>query len=352
MKTVIVGGGIMGMSIAVELAGRGGDVTVLEKAVPGAEASSAAAGMLAPQLEAHGVGPMLELCLKSRSLYPAWVRRIEALSGVDVGYLESGALQLGPRDALEKALAWQHAAGLNAELVEAPRALEPGLRADLALRLPDDHQVDPPKLMRALAIAAARAGAKFRTGQVHGVAAHAVDVDTERLEADAVAIAAGSWSSLIGGAQVSARVLQPMRGQMVELRLRLPPFRHILADGSIYLVSRGDGRVIAGSTMERTGFDKSVTARGIAGILSRAIALCPALEPAELHSTWAGLRPWTEDELPIIGPGPLPGVHLATGHFRNGILLAPVTAQLIAQALHGEPTSVAMSPFRYARFPS
>jgi glycine oxidase len=167
-----------------------------------------------------------------------------------------------------------------------------------------------------------------------------------------VVVAAGSWSSMVKGAQVSSRVLQPMRGQMLELRLRLPPFEPTLADDHVYLLSRGDGRVVCGSTMERAGFDKRVTAGGIAQILSRAIALCPALEGAELHSTWAGLRPWTEDELPIIGEGPLPGLHLATGHFRNGILLAPVTARLISQTLHGEATILDTKPFRFTRFPS
>jgi glycine oxidase len=340
MRVVVVGGGIMGMSIATELALRGDQVTVLEKSVPGAEASSAAAGMLAPQLEAHGPGPMLSLCLKSRDLYPSWVRRLEQLSQVDAGYRACGLHRYGDPAKLEATYAWQRAAGLKVELERDH------------LVLPDDHQVDPLKLMRALAIAAARAGATFRTGQVHGILEGSVEVDAERVDADATVVAAGSWSSLVAGARISPRVLQPMRGQMLELRLRVPPFGPTLADDHVYLVSRGDGRVICGSTMERVGFDKRVTAGGIAAILSRAFALCPALEQAELHATWAGLRPWTEDELPIIGPGPLPGLHLATGHFRNGILLAPVTALLISQALHGEATEVELNPFRFGRFPS
>jgi glycine oxidase len=341
VNVVIVGGGIMGMSVAVELCTRGDRVTVLEKSVPGAEASSAAAGMLAPQLEAHAPGPLLSLGLKSRELYPRWVQRLEKLSaGVDTGYRECGVLRFGPREKLERICRWQRELGLRAELV------------DGALCFPDDHQVDPTRLLRALAVAAARVGATFRTGQVHGVFAHGVELDGERLEADAVVVAAGSWSSLVAGARISPRVLQPMRGQMLELRLGQPPFLETRADDHVYLVSRGDGRVICGSTMERTGFDKRVTAAGVASILSRAIALCPQLESAELHSTWAGLRPWTEDELPIIGPGPVGGLFLATGHFRNGILLAPVTAALISQTLHGEATWVDMNPFRFGRFPS
>ncbi len=340
MKTVvIVGGGVMGMSIALELAARGDRVTVLEKSVPGAEASSAAAGMLAPQLEAHGAGPSLTLGLESRKLYPAYVRRIEQLSGVSTGYRECGLMRFGAREKLEPIYRWQRELGLRVEL------------RDDHLFLPDDHQVDPPKLMRALAVAASKAGAVFRSAQVHSVVANGVDLGTERLEGDAVIVAAGSWSSLVAGAQVSPRALGPVRGQLVELHLRLPPFDATRTDGTVYLVSRGDGRVICGSTMERVGFDKRVTAAGIAGILTRAMKLAPELEQAELHATWAGLRPWTEDELPIIGPGPLPGLQLATGHFRNGILLAPVTATLISQLLHGEATSLDMSPFRFDRFP-
>jgi glycine oxidase len=295
---------------------------------------------------------MLELCLHSRALYPRWVARIEELSAVQVGYVESGVLELRDRASLERTMKWQRDAGLQAELVEDVRTLEPQVAKGCALRLPHDHQIDPPRLMRALPIAAAKAGATFRTGQVHGVVEGGVDVDSERLHADAVVIAAGSWSSLIAGARIDTRILQPMRGQMIELRTRLPLFRHSISGPSVYLVSRGDGRVIAGSTMERAGFDKRVTAAGIAGILRGAIELCPALAQAEVHSTWAGLRPWTEDELPILGSGPLPGCVLATGHFRNGILLAPVTALLISLALHGETPVLDMSPFRFSRFPS
>ncbi len=340
VEVIVVGGGIMGMSIALELCARGDRVTVLEKSVPGAEASSAAAGMLAPQLEAHGPGPVLDLGLQSRAIYPAWVRRIEELSKVDAGYRECGLERFGPREHLEPVYKWQREAGLDVEY-----------RGD-HLFFPGEHQVEPPKLMRALAVACANAGASFRSAQVHGVGERFVDLGAERLQADAVIVAAGSWSSLVAGAHVSARVLQPVRGQLLELRMRLPPFKATRTDGTVYLVSRGDGRVVCGSTMERTGFDKRVTAAGIASILSRAIALAPELASAELYSTWAGLRPWTEDELPIIGAGPTAGVWLATGHFRNGILLAPITAKLISQAVHGDPPALDMSPFRFNRFPS
>jgi len=363
VNVIVVGGGIMGMSVATELASNGVSVTVLEKSVPGAEASSAAAGMLAPQLEAHGTGPMLDLCLKSRELYPAWVRRIQQLSGVEVGYHESGALEVAVTgvevERLERAAKWQRDAGLNCELLDGAEAKrrEPGLGSVKgALLLPDDHQVDPPKLMAALPIAAARAGAKFRTGHVNGLVEEhgrvtGVDLGAERLHADAVVVAAGAWSCLLPGARIDPAVLQPMRGQMLELRTRLPVLEHIVVGAGAYLVPRADGRVIAGSTMERTGFDKRVTAAGLSAILAGVNAVCPELGSAEVSSVWAGLRPWTEDNLPILGPGPLPGLMLATGHFRNGILLAPVTALVISQALLGQAPEVDMTPFRYGRFP-
>jgi glycine oxidase len=364
VKVVIVGGGIMGMSVAIDLATLGDDVTVLEKSIPGAEASSAAAGMLAPQLEVLGPGPLLELCLRSRELYPDWVRRLQALTEVDVGYRECGTLEVASSEEhcseLDATCRWQRNLGLECELLDdaAVRRLEPQLAPSHgALHLPEDHQVDPPRLMRALPIAAARVGARIRRGQVNGLVEEGgricgVDVDGDRLEADAVVIAAGSWSSLVPGARIAPRTVLPMRGQMLELHTRLPVLERTVAGGGVYLVPRADGRLVAGSTQELVGFDKSVTAGGVAGILSGALKLCPALAGAELHATWAGFRPWTEDALPVMGAGPLPGLWLATGHFRNGILLAPITALLISQQLRQKPTEVDMTPFRYARFPT
>jgi glycine oxidase len=310
---------------------------------------------------------MLDLCLKSRALWGTWARLIEELSGVEVGYRACGSLEVahGPAELAryQAAHRWQTEAGLRCELVDGALVaqLEPALAGGQpiagGLLLPEDHQVDPPKLMRALPIAAAHSGAKFRSGQVHGIVekggrAVGVDVDSDRVEADAIIVAAGSWSSQIVGARIDPRAVRPVRGQMVELHTRLPVCQRVVAGGGVYLVPRADGRLIAGSTMEHAGFDKRVTAQGLGRILSGAVALCPALAQAEVHASWAGLRPWTEDDLPILGEGPLPGLLLATGHFRNGILLAPITALLISQLLHGQVTEVDMTPFRYARFPT
>jgi glycine oxidase len=360
---IVIGGGIMGCGVALRLAQAGVDVTVLERAIPGAEASSAAAGILAPQMEAAGPGPFLDLCLRSRALYPAFADELREASGVDVQYLPSGLFHVAftaeAMHHLETIVAWQRASGLRAEVLGAAdaRALEPNLSpAALGVgHFPDDHQVDNRLLVRALSIAAARAGVRFRTGYVRGLEvkddrAVGVDLDGEKLAAGATVIAAGSWSSLIHGARIDPQVIRPVRGQMVELQLRLPPLQRILfSERKGYVVPRRDGRVIAGSTTEFAGFEKQVTAGGLARILQVALELCPALQDAQVLSFWAGLRPYTEDHLPLLGPGALEGLFLATGHFRNGILLAPISARVVADAVLGRKPTVDLSPFRYDR---
>ena len=363
MKVLIVGGGVMGTAIACELAQSKLDVTVLERSIPGAEASTAAAGMLAPQLEAQAPGPMLELSMRSRGLYPSWAKTLSGESGVDVAYLESGALQLGYTEAqaheLEATVAWQQAAGLRATLLTGAevRALEPNASPELeaAAHFPDDHQVDPKKLMQALSLAAAKRGVTFKTGYVRGLlqtngTVEGIDLDGEALRAELTIIAAGSWSSLIPGAAIDPKHLKPARGQMVELVLRLPPVKHILKSGLGYVVPRADGHVICGTTVELAGYDKRVTAEGLSTVLAQATRACPMLKDATVEHFWAGLRPWTEDALPMLGPGSQPGLLIASGHYRNGILLAPITAKLVGQLVRGERTSVDLSPFRPQRF--
>src|ERR671919_339416 len=322
---IVIGGGIMGCGVALRLAQAGVDVTVLERAIPGAEASTAAAGILAPQMEAEGPGPFLDLCLRSRALYPEFAEELREASGVDVQYLPSGVLNVAfTREGLERLesiVGWQRSNGLRAELLTAAdaRGLEPNLSPAAlgAGHFPDDHQVDNRLLMRALSIASTRAGA---------------------------------WSSLIHGAGLDPLRIRPVRGQMIELQLRVPPLARILfSERKGYVVPRGDGRVIAGSTTEFTGFEKQVTAGGLARILQVAVELCPMLQDAQVLSFWAGLRPYTEDHLPLLGPGPLEGLYLATGHFRNGILLAPISARVVADAVLGRTPMVDLTPFSYDR---
>lgn len=363
MKVIIVGGGIMGLSIATELRRDAGlDVIVLEKSIPGAEASSAAAGMLAPQFENEKPGPMLDLCLLSRMAWPKFARELEELSGVPVHYLPSGGLQVAFTDdevhALQAKIDWQTASGLRAQLLSPTelRSLEPSLndKALAAADFPDDHQVDPRRLMRALAVAASRRGVSFRTGTVRGLIergdrVEGVDVDGEALHADLVVLAAGAWSGLVTGAHVDPARVKPARGQMLELQVRAPRFSRLLKGARGYLVPRSDGAIIAGSTMEMVGFDKHVTVEGLHKLLAATLELVPSLHTAPVTQTWAGLRPWTDDQLPFLGAGPRENLLLATGHFRNGILLAPITARLMGQLVRREKPQLDLRAFRYER---
>lgn len=362
MKALIVGGGIIGTGIALELATTGIETTVIDQASPGSEASSAAAGMLAPQAEAAKAGPLLELMLQSRSLYSSWAKNLEALSGLETGYRPSGLLHLAFDEAesysLEAKVTWQSAHGLKATLLSGSEARhrEPALSASmvLAAHFADEHQVDPRKLMPALLLAAARSGVTFRSGVVRSVLqsgrlATGVDLEGEPVYADVVVIAAGAWSALIANSGLAPRDVRPARGQMAELHSPVPVLTHIVKTAAGYLVPRADGRLIAGSTLELVGYDKHVTTEGLAKLLVLAMRLVPALANVTVCSTWAGLRPWTEDALPVLSEGPLAGLVIATGHFRNGILLAPITARIVGQIVRGEKPTLDVSAFQASR---
>ncbi|MGO9829756.1 MAG: glycine oxidase ThiO [Myxococcaceae bacterium] len=362
MDVVVVGGGLVGCAVALRLAKAGAQVTVVERSVPGAEASSAAAGILAPQAESEGPGTFLSLCLRSRALYPSFVEEVEALSGIRVGFRPLGVLHAafsqGSLERLRGRVALQASLGLSAELLEPSAALrlEPGLNPALhgAAHFPGDASVDNRLLMRALSMAAARSGVRFVSGHVRALLEHAgraggVDVDGAPLVSDAVVVAAGAWTGLVPGCGLSPRQVRPARGQMVMLRARLPLLERVVFSDQGYLVPRADGHLLAGSTLEFEGFAKEVTAAGLKHILALALELAPGLAPLPVVEMWAGLRPFTEDRLPVLGPGPLPGLFLASGHFRNGILLAPVTAELLTQAVFERTPSLPLEPFRWDR---
>jgi glycine oxidase len=248
--------------------------------------------------------------------------------------------------------------GLLAEFLDRDAVLriEPALNPAIhgAALFPADGSVDNRLLMRALSMAAARAGVHFLTGHVRsllevGGRAAGVDVDGERLAADAVVVAAGAWTGLVPGSGLSPRQVRPARGQMVMLRSRVPVLERVVFSDQGYLVPRADGHLLAGSTLEFRGFAKEVTAQGLRQILALALELVPSLGELPVVESWAGLRPFTEDRLPVLGQGPLPGLFLASGHFRNGILLAPVTAEVLAQAVLAQPLSLPLEPFRWDR---
>jgi len=360
----VIGGGIMGCAVALRLAQRGIGVTVIERGIPGAEASSAAAGILGPQMEAEGPGPLLELGLRSRALYPALAAELRDLTGIDVGYDRSGVLMVafdeGGEAALSARRAWQLARGLRVDSLsgDAVRAREPALGPAVraALTFTDDAQVVARELVRAFSQAAAVAGVRFLTGRyvrrvvVEEGAAVGVELDGEKLAAGTVVVAAGSWSGLVEGAGVPAAVVRPARGQLVAIETRPPLFRHVVAAPGGYLVPRRDGTVIAGSTVEMVGFRKEVTVGGLAAILGLARTVFPALAEAPVVATWSNFRPFTEDHLPVLGATAVRGLVLATGHFRNGILLAPITAQAIAELVATGKAPFDLSPFAVERF--
>jgi glycine oxidase len=360
----IVGGGVMGCAIALRLAQQGVRATVVERGIPGAEASSAAAGILGPQWEAEGAGPLLDLGLRSRALYPAFAAELREISGIDIGFARSGLLEVSLQEAHDQALAsrfaWQQARGLRSELLGPAelRSLEPALGPSVrtGLRLPDEGHVNARALARALSQAAAIAGARFLQGRyVRRVVTSAgratgLELDGETLSAGTVIVAAGSWSSLVEGGGVPPPVVRPARGQMVAIEMRPPLFRQVIAAyGRGYLVPRVDGVALAGSTLEMVGYKKEVTVAGLSEILGMVRALLPGLDQAAVVETWSNFRPYTEDHLPVLGRTSIDRLLLATGHYRYGILLTPITAQVIAELVTGT-SSVDLAPFSVARF--
>jgi len=350
VQVAIIGGGVMGCASALALAGRGADVVVLERAVPGAEASSAAAGILGAQVELHGRAEDAAIFLRARDGWKTWAQALREASGVDVGHKVSGVLRVAKdepeRADLAREAAWQAGQGLRASLLDAAQAreVEPAIAPDVvaALHFPDDAQVDPPALLRAMMVAIARspritvrAGATVQRLIVEGDRCAGVVLDEGTLRADATVLAAGSWSSLVPGVPESLPAVRPVRGQIVLLEERPPRVRSIVFGAGTYVVPRGDGRVLCGSTMEQAGYRKEVTAAGVHAILDGALACVPSLGAAQLAGTWSNFRPHVAGHGALVGASPLPGLFLATGHHRNGILLSKLTADAVADAVLG-----------------
>lgn len=362
---LVIGGGVAGAAVALHARWTGGDVVLVERERAGGRASGAAAGMLAPQFEEEWSTPLLELALRGREAHEGFLRRLEELSGVSVGHRTPGMLVPAfepheERRAREQA-AWQRDRGLRAEVVGPEDAA--GLQGGIApaalsfLWLPDEAAVDAQALADALPAAldaagveeirAEAAGLRVRDGAVRGV-----DVAGGRtLDAGRVVVAAGAWSGRLEGLPRRLPV-EPARGQM----LRYPPGalelgRLVANRGGRYLVPRADGSVLAGSTMEAAGFEAATTPAGRRAIRLAAERLAPALADAEPAEAWAGLRPTTPDELPVLGADPdVEGLFWATGYGRNGILLAPAAGRAVAEAALEGGTDADLGPFRPDRF--
>jgi glycine oxidase len=359
---IIAGGGLIGASIAFELAGNGMKVAVFDAQEPGKEASWAGAGMISPAPEGPGMIPLVAPGLASAALYPEFVRRIEEASGQKVGYRPKGILDVvlsgDAQHELSTRLALYHGLGIKAEAVSAEQAREwePGITEDLlgAIFRPDEASVDNRALTRATLEAARNAGVELFPGKAAtGIWRDSgrcigLNFENERIEAKWTVIAAGCFSQQIEGVALYAPVF-PTKGQMAALRCDVRVER-VLWSERIYLVPRTDGRIIAGATAEHAGFDHRVTAGSIKKILGGAIELVPELENAQVEETWAGLRPDTPDHLPILGPTDIEGMLIATGHFRSGILLAPITARWIREWVTTQKVSQDWERFSPMRF--
>jgi len=362
-EVIIAGGGLIGGAIALELALAGLPVAVFEKGDPGRESSWAGAGILSPAPENPATIPLVPLAKASMALYPDFVARVEEISAQDVGFRGKGTLEaLFSRDAareLSTHVALHHGWGLQAEAISAEdaRELEPALSPELeaAVLRPDEASVDNRALTRAVLEAAQKSGAEiFAHQEVQGIwrekqRCAGLLLKNEKVSAQWTIIAAGCFSANIAGVNTYAPV-RPAKGQMISLRAEQPKIERVLWSDKIYLVPRNDGRILAGATVEYVGFDKNVTAGGLEKILAGVLELAPDLAHARVEETWAGLRPDSPDHLPILGPTDIDGLLIATGHFRSGILLTPITAQLIREWVTQQSVTIDWDRFSPLRF--
>jgi len=353
-------------------------VTLIERAVPGAEASTAAAGMLAAQAEADEEDAFLALAIASRSLYPALAADLLEETGIDIELERTGTLYLGFTEEDEREigarLEWQKRARLAVEelSIEEARRLEPGISpaARRALRFPLDVQVENRRLVSALARSVERSAVRLLTGT--NVLSLVIErgrvtgVETSRgvISAPIVILAAGAWVSLIKatgsraaeGAEATPPLrVEPVRGQMLCFQTEGRPFGHVIYSPRGYLVPRMDGRLLAGSTTERAGFERRVTGKGLYAITGHALEIAPLVGGLPLVDAWAGLRPRVvgADEWPVIGGcAETAGLYYATGHYRNGILLAPITGELLAEKITTGARPHLLEPFTPERFQS
>lgn len=365
---VVIGGGAIGLSLALELAGEGLRVRLLERGEVGREASWAGAGILPPPAASIEPPSLAQLAAMSWRLHPIWHEQLLSLVGIDNGYRRTGGLYIA-EDAADSvnlqacATDWQQAGVLAeaidcAELARREPALAGGWAASApgALWVPEESQLRNPWHLKAL-----RAACQVRGVQIcPGVSAdgflvrrgrvHTVETAKGPIPAGAVCLAGGAWSQGIASRLGVRLSVKPVRGQIVLLDTGQPLLRRIVNVRRRYLVPRAEGRVLVGSTEEEVGFDNRTTAAGVAGLLAFALRLVPQFEQARVETTWAGLRPATADGMPYLGGIPeLQNAFVAAGHYRSGLLLAPATAVVMSRVIRGLPPEVDLSPFRVDR---
>jgi glycine oxidase len=364
---VVVGGGVIGLSVAYRLAREGVTVTVLDRRELGREASWAGAGLIPANTERLRTNPTVELRSWSAALYPEWSAALREETGIDNGYRRTGGVDVArtedeARDLRSMAGRWKVEGIVSERLAPGDFGrVEPALSPDLlvAYFLPDRAQVRNPRHLKALAIAASQRGASLRPGEAvagfetAGGRVSAVRTATGSIPCGAVVLAAGAWTGgLLDGLGVRAPT-PPLKGQIVLLRSDRPLLRRIVEHGRNYLVPRDDGRILVGATEEHAGFDTRPTPVGVRDLLDEALRLCPGLAAAEVEAAWAGLRPSSCDTRPYIGV--LPGysnAFVATGHKRAGLQLSPATAEVVADLVLGRPPRIDLAPFRVDREPA
>ncbi len=368
MNVLVIGGGVIGLSIARELhIGGLRDITVVDKSEPGQEASWAAGGMLAPNAETECVDDFYSLCSESNDLYPAFAESLLKETGIDIGLDVSGTLQLAfddtEADKLLKKFRIQRDAGLATEILSAAEVLrlEPEVSSGVmsGISYPNDRQVDNRKLISALIEYCQRNEIKIITNeQIHSVTvenghASGAMTKTGKFPADVTILATGAWTSFIeiGGAGPISVDIKPIRGQMIAFGAGSHILKKVIYGPNCYLVPRADGRILVGATVEDVGFDKTVTDEAVSELKRSAVEILPELANLNIVETWSGLRPRSADELPVIGNVVgIDNLLIATGHYRNGILLAPLTAKIIAEKVVENIDSPYFSIFGPERF--
>ncbi len=365
-EILVVGGGVIGLSVAWHLGKQGRTVTVLDSGEPG-QASSAAAGMLAPLAEAAAPGPFLSLALDSLGRYPAFADALREQSGQELDICGPGMLRVARTDDEEavlcRAMDWQPALGLPLHRLTGTevRRLEPRAAPDIraAIFSPAERHIEPRRLLSALSLACRHHRVHILPHRTVGIETVSNRVTAVRTEADVfmaetLIVAGGAWSPTLGQWLGSDIPVAPLRGQILALGPQLPQLlQHTLYTHGAYLVPRSDGRIVAGATEEWAGYEPQTTPSGIAGLRADAARLVPSLADWPLGSAWAGLRPVSADGLPLLGRAPgWDNVHIAAGHGRNGILLAPITGAVMADfILNDVPLPAAFDPARFGETP-
>lgn len=355
---IVIGGGVIGLTIARELAPRK-SVLLLDRGPTGAGASWAAAGILSPLSEANDQGPFFQLCSRSFTLYGDFVGGLHEETGIDCGYSGSeGVLTLATSEeaaaVLESRAAWQRMAGFEVELLSADdvRKLEPLITAPVrnGLLMPHERSVAPRPLVNAIRESCLNRGVEIQTGvAVESISRNSVHTGHMNFEAASIVIASGVWSGELKGLDPVIPV-QPRKGQILSLKVPSKVFHRMIRWQHSYFVPRSSGELIVGATEEDAGFDRSITPAGIGQLLNEAQQISSHVGSYPILEMWTGLRPATPDRLPILGPSSIAGVYYATGHYRNGVLLAPITASIITDLIENRKPCIPIESFLPSRF--